>query len=59
MLDIVGWELSLLSYSPEAAVHGMNQILAYTTEDVKSDNEDVAASIHSDLTWSSLLPPPP
>ena len=49
-----GWELSFPIYHPEAAVHGTNQILAYTTVDVRSDNGDVTACIHSDLTQSSM-----
>ena len=43
---------SLYSYHPEAAIHRTNQIMAYTPEDVTSDNGDVAACIHSDLTQS-------
>ena len=45
---------SLSSYRSEAAVHMTDQIPAHSPENVRSDNGDVAARIHSDLTWSTL-----
>ena len=45
---------SLSSYCSEAAVHRMDQFPAHSPENVRSDNGDVAARIHSDLTWSTL-----